>query len=60
VREAESLHRPAPAPPPWTWRDAARATATVYSEAIAAVTHSPRAPAHPASGSRAAASPVRR
>jgi hypothetical protein len=25
--------RPAPAPPAWTWQDAARATWTVYSEA---------------------------
>jgi alpha-1,3-rhamnosyl/mannosyltransferase len=60
VREAESLHRPAPAPPAWTWRDAARATVIVYSEAIAAATDSPRAPGRPSSGSRAAASPVRR
>jgi glycosyltransferase involved in cell wall biosynthesis len=30
---AESARRPAPAPPPWTWRDAARATWAVYEEA---------------------------
>jgi alpha-1,3-rhamnosyl/mannosyltransferase len=33
---AESARRPAPAPPPWTWRDAAEATWEVYAEAIAA------------------------
>ncbi len=35
VRDAESLRRPAPAPPAWTWRDAARATCIAYSDAIA-------------------------
>jgi glycosyltransferase involved in cell wall biosynthesis len=33
---AESARRPAPAPPPWTWRDAAEATWNVYEEALAA------------------------
>jgi glycosyltransferase involved in cell wall biosynthesis len=30
---AESARRPAPAPPPWSWRDAAEATWDVYAEA---------------------------
>jgi glycosyltransferase involved in cell wall biosynthesis len=38
VRAAESLRRPAPAPPAWTWRDAARATWDAYCEALAAAT----------------------
>jgi alpha-1,3-rhamnosyl/mannosyltransferase len=33
---AESLRRPAPAPPPWTWDDAAAATWDVYAEAFSA------------------------
>jgi alpha-1,3-rhamnosyl/mannosyltransferase len=33
---AESARRPAPAPPPWTWRDAAEATWNVYEEAVSA------------------------
>jgi hypothetical protein len=33
---AESLHRPAPDPPPWSWADAAAATWDVYSDAAAA------------------------
>jgi glycosyltransferase involved in cell wall biosynthesis len=33
---AESARRPAPAPPPWTWQDAAEATWSVYSEALSA------------------------
>jgi glycosyltransferase involved in cell wall biosynthesis len=32
----EAAQRPAPAPPPWTWEDAARATWAVYAEAAAA------------------------
>jgi glycosyltransferase involved in cell wall biosynthesis len=32
---AESARRPAPAPPPWSWRDAAEATWKVYEEALA-------------------------
>jgi hypothetical protein len=31
---AESARRPAPEPPPWTWRDAAEATWTVYEDAL--------------------------
>ncbi|HWD76239.1 MAG TPA: glycosyltransferase family 1 protein, partial [Solirubrobacteraceae bacterium] len=33
---AESSRRPAPAPPPWTWGDAAEATWNVYEEALSA------------------------
>jgi glycosyltransferase involved in cell wall biosynthesis len=33
IAAAEAAERPAPAPPAWTWRDAARATSLVYSEA---------------------------
>jgi alpha-1,3-rhamnosyl/mannosyltransferase len=33
---AESARRPAPAPPPWTWRDAAKATWEVYAHALSA------------------------
>lgn len=36
VQTAESLTRPAPEPPPWTWRDAAAATWDVYAEAAVA------------------------
>jgi len=36
VAAAESARRPAPAPPPWTWRDAAEATWNVYAEAVSA------------------------
>jgi hypothetical protein len=36
VATAESLRRPAPAPPAWTWHDAALATREAYSEALAA------------------------
>jgi glycosyltransferase involved in cell wall biosynthesis len=35
VRTAESLSRPAPAPPAWTWSDAAAATWDVYEQALA-------------------------
>ena len=31
---AESARRPAPAPPPWTWHDAAEVTWDVYSDAV--------------------------
>jgi glycosyltransferase involved in cell wall biosynthesis len=31
---AESARRPAPAPPPWTWHDAAEATWAVYEDAL--------------------------
>ncbi|MBV9311690.1 MAG: glycosyltransferase family 4 protein [Solirubrobacterales bacterium] len=36
VATAESLTRPAPAPPSWSWRDAASATWDVYGEAARA------------------------
>jgi alpha-1,3-rhamnosyl/mannosyltransferase len=36
VRRAEGLTRPAPAPPQWTWRDAAAATWQVYADALSA------------------------
>jgi len=35
VAAAESAERPAPAPPAWTWQDAAHATWQVYCEAVA-------------------------
>jgi glycosyltransferase involved in cell wall biosynthesis len=35
IESAERSRRPAPAPPQWTWRDAARSTWGVYREAIA-------------------------
>jgi alpha-1,3-rhamnosyl/mannosyltransferase len=35
VRVAESLTRPAPGPPAWTWQDAGRATWDVYRELLA-------------------------
>jgi glycosyltransferase involved in cell wall biosynthesis len=34
IRTAESLTRPAPAPPAWTWAEAAAATWDVYAEAV--------------------------
>ena len=33
---AEAVRRPAPAPPPWSWRDAAEATWSVYEDALGA------------------------
>lgn len=35
IRAAETVQRPAPAPPPWTWEDAGRATWGVYEQAMA-------------------------
>ena len=35
IQSAERLRRPAPAPPPWSWQDAARATWRVYRQVIA-------------------------
>jgi glycosyltransferase involved in cell wall biosynthesis len=35
IAAAESARRPAPAPPSWTWEDAAAATWQVYAEAVA-------------------------
>ncbi len=46
VGAAHASRRPAPAPPPWTWQDAARATWSTYAEALAS-TRSPRAGAIP-------------
>ena len=36
VRAAESLRRPAPAPPAWSWADAAAATWEIYADAVSA------------------------
>jgi glycosyltransferase involved in cell wall biosynthesis len=36
IRTAESLSRPAPSAPTWSWRDAAAATWTVYTDALRA------------------------
>jgi alpha-1,3-rhamnosyl/mannosyltransferase len=36
LASAEGLHRPAPAPPPWSWDDAATATWDVYEQAVRA------------------------
>jgi alpha-1,3-rhamnosyl/mannosyltransferase len=38
IAAAEGAERPAPAPPPWTWREAAEQTWQVYQEAAAAPT----------------------
>jgi alpha-1,3-rhamnosyl/mannosyltransferase len=38
IAAAEAVERPAPAPPPWTWREAAEATWKVYQDAAAAPT----------------------
>jgi alpha-1,3-rhamnosyl/mannosyltransferase len=38
VAAGEAAERPAPAPPPWTWREAAEATWEVYQDAAAAPT----------------------
>ena len=35
IAAAEAARRPAPAPPPWTWQDAARATWRTYEQAAA-------------------------
>ncbi len=36
LRRGEAARRPAPSPPAWSWRDAARATWDVYESALAA------------------------
>ncbi len=36
IAAAQGIQRPAPAPPPWRWEDAARATWAVYAQAAAA------------------------
>lgn len=35
IETAEAVERPAPAPLPWTWEDAAQATWSVYAQALA-------------------------
>src|SRR5262249_20865760 len=64
VREAEALRRPAPAPPAWTWREAARATSAVYAEAIAAAARerldAPRARLRPAGAGATHSADLRR
>jgi glycosyltransferase involved in cell wall biosynthesis len=50
VRAAESLTRPASAPPAWTWSEAAAATWEVYEQALSAAPIGRRPPAH--SGAR--------
>ncbi len=42
IESAQRSHRPAPAPPAWTWRDAARATWSVYRQALAETAGEPR------------------
>jgi alpha-1,3-rhamnosyl/mannosyltransferase len=37
IAAAENVERPAPAPLPWTWQDAARATWAAYAQAMSAV-----------------------
>jgi glycosyltransferase involved in cell wall biosynthesis len=37
VAAAEAAQRPAPAPPPWSWQDAARATWRVHARALAQI-----------------------
>jgi glycosyltransferase involved in cell wall biosynthesis len=37
IESAERSRRPAPAPPPWSWHDAARATWQVYRQALAEI-----------------------
>jgi glycosyltransferase involved in cell wall biosynthesis len=42
IAAAHAASRPAPAPPPWSWQDAARATWRVYTRAAAAGSGQPR------------------
>lgn len=44
LNSAESMTRPAPPPPSWTWGDAARATWSVYSGAVRPLEQPRRAP----------------
>lgn len=37
IAAAETAERPAPAPPPWSWQDAARATWAAYAQAMSAM-----------------------
>jgi glycosyltransferase involved in cell wall biosynthesis len=41
IAAAQALRRPAPAPPQWSWQDAARATWGVYAQAASAVEQPP-------------------
>jgi glycosyltransferase involved in cell wall biosynthesis len=45
IETAQRANRPAPEPPTWSWEDAARATWSVYADAIAAGTQ-PRSSTH--------------
>jgi glycosyltransferase involved in cell wall biosynthesis len=49
---AEAARRPAPAPPPWSWRDAAEATWSVYEEALVGYQRDARRPRRPRRGER--------
>jgi glycosyltransferase involved in cell wall biosynthesis len=42
IAAAQSLRRPAPTPPPWSWQEAARATWGVYAQAASAAAEQPR------------------
>jgi glycosyltransferase involved in cell wall biosynthesis len=50
ITAAETVRRPAPPPPSWTWKDAARATWRVYQQAVAQIDG--RAGSLPAGGAR--------
>ena len=45
IEAGEQVNRPAPSPLPWTWEDAARATWSVYAQALARVDQPRLAPA---------------
>jgi glycosyltransferase involved in cell wall biosynthesis len=57
VAAAQTAQRPAPAPPPWSWEDAARATWGVYARAAAAAGASKR-PARLGGGTRSSFEPL--
>jgi glycosyltransferase involved in cell wall biosynthesis len=42
IAAAQTARRPAPAPPEWSWKDAARATWDVYAQAASAAAEQPR------------------
>jgi alpha-1,3-rhamnosyl/mannosyltransferase len=42
IAAAQTARRPAPAPPEWSWKDAARATWGVYAQAASAAAERPR------------------
>jgi glycosyltransferase involved in cell wall biosynthesis len=60
VRAAEEAQRPAPAPPAWSWEDAAEATWRVYAEAAAVVGRWTGASRRPRGGNGGSASAGRR